>query len=215
MVQLSEKQRIEVLMMIGYGDRVRSHQEVCQLFREKYPDQPISQSTVSRIENKFREHGVVKNLPKSGRPVTLNENAQLDVLLEIENNPHATSRSIGLDHDVSHTSVLKLLKITKYHPYKVKLVHELAEDDFDRRQEFCEQMMETCLRDPMFSQRVLFSDEATFCLNGTVNRQNCRYWARENPHWMQEAHTQYPQKINVWAGIIGDRIIGPFFLQII
>ncbi|CAH1372527.1 unnamed protein product [Tenebrio molitor] len=51
----------------------------------------------------------------------------------------------------------------------------------------------------------------TFCLNGTVNRQNCRYWTRENPHWMQEIHTQYPQKVNVWARIIDDRILGPFF----
>jgi hypothetical protein len=90
------------------------------------------------------------------------------------------------------------------------LVHELTEDDFDRRQEFCEQMMQICLRDPIFSQSVLFSDEATFCLNGTVNRQ--RYWARENLHWMQEIHTQYPQKVNVWVGIIDDRILGPFFL---
>jgi hypothetical protein len=64
MVQLSEKQRIEVLMMIGSGDRTRTHQEVCQLFREKYPDQPINQSIISRIENKFREHGAVKNLQK-------------------------------------------------------------------------------------------------------------------------------------------------------
>jgi hypothetical protein len=49
----------------------------------------------------------------------------------------------------------------------------LAEDDFDRRQEFCELIMEICLHDPMFFQRVLFSDEVTFCLNGKVNRQNC------------------------------------------
>jgi hypothetical protein len=30
---------------------------------------------------------------------------------------------------------------------------------------------------------------------------------------MTEAHTQYPQKVNVWAGIIDDRIIGPFFFE--
>jgi hypothetical protein len=35
MVELSENQRIEVLMMISYGDRARTHQEVCQIFREK------------------------------------------------------------------------------------------------------------------------------------------------------------------------------------
>jgi hypothetical protein len=28
---------------------------------------------------------------------------------------------------------------------------------------------------------------------------------------MQEIHTQYPQKVNVWAGIIDDRNLGPFF----
>jgi hypothetical protein len=28
---------------------------------------------------------------------------------------------------------------------------------------------------------------------------------------MQDLHTQYPQKVNVWAGIIDDRILGPFF----
>jgi hypothetical protein len=72
---IERNQRIEVLMMIGYGDRARIHQEVCQRFREKYSDQPINQSTISRIENKFREHGVVKNLLKTGRRATLNEDA--------------------------------------------------------------------------------------------------------------------------------------------
>jgi hypothetical protein len=76
------------------------------------------------------------------------------VLLEIENHPPSTSRSIALDRNISQTSVLKLLKVQNFHPYKLQLVYELAEDDFDRRQEFYEQMMEIFLRDPMFSQRV-------------------------------------------------------------
>lgn len=211
---LTETQRIEILIMIGYGDRVRTHQEVCQLFRDKYPDNPISQSTVSKIEKKFRDHGTVKNLPKTGRPVTvLTEDVQLDILLEIEDNPHSTSRNIALDYNLSHTSVLKLLKMEKFHPYKVTLVHELSETDFDLRQEFCERMTDICNRDPMFVQRLIFSDEATFSLRGHVNRQNCRYWSRVNPHWMNEAHTQYPEKVNVWAGIVGNRILGPFFFN--
>ncbi|KAJ8954723.1 hypothetical protein NQ318_011416 [Aromia moschata] len=53
---------------------------------------------------------------------------------------------------------------------------------------------------------IVFSDEVTFTLNGHENRQHCRYWAEENPHWMRELHTQRPQKTNVWAGIIHDRI---------
>ncbi|KAJ8933064.1 hypothetical protein NQ318_007194 [Aromia moschata] len=30
---------------------------------------------------------------------------------------------------------------------------------------------------------------------------------------MRELHTQRPQKTNVWAGIIQDRIVGPFFFD--
>ncbi|KAJ8943147.1 hypothetical protein NQ318_022888 [Aromia moschata] len=35
----------------------------------------------------------------------------------------------------------------------------------------------------------------------------------KNPHWMRELHTQRPQKTNVWAGIIQDIIVGPFFFD--
>ncbi|KAL7292826.1 hypothetical protein TKK_0013650 [Trichogramma kaykai] len=47
----------------------------------------------------------------------------------------------------------------------------------------------------------------------TSDRQNCRYWSDTNPHWMREDKTQYPQKLNEWAEIVGDRIIGPFFIN--
>jgi Fe2+ or Zn2+ uptake regulation protein len=77
MVQLYEKQRMEVSMMLGYGDRAKTYQEMYQLFREKYPDQHIKKSTISRIEKTFAENGFVKNLPKTGHPAILNEDAQL------------------------------------------------------------------------------------------------------------------------------------------
>ncbi|KAJ8935370.1 hypothetical protein NQ318_006186 [Aromia moschata] len=53
----------------------------------------------------------------------------------------------------------------------------------------------------------------TFVLNGTVNKHNCRYWNTENSLWMMEANTQYPEKVNVWAGIINSQIIGPYFFD--
>ncbi|KAJ8958709.1 hypothetical protein NQ318_016436 [Aromia moschata] len=159
---LNERDRIEILMMIGVGDRMRTQQEVCRLFHEMHPDrEPVSQSTVSRIERKYRELGHVRDAPRQGRP-KINENVQQDV---------------------------------KYHPYRVRLIHELAEDDFDRRTEFCEYMMDHNNQNNGFIANILFSDEATFFLNGHVNRQNTRYWSQENPHWMQEYHTQHPQKI--------------------
>ncbi|KAJ8962106.1 hypothetical protein NQ318_018060, partial [Aromia moschata] len=37
---------------------------------------------------------------------------------------------------------------------------------------------------------------------------------REYPHWMRELHTQNPEKVNVWAGITGENIIDPFFVDV-
>lgn len=213
MAHLSETQRIDILIMIGCGNKTRSQKEVCTIFNNKYPGQHVSQSTVSKIEKKFRETGHVKNIEKPGRNVQFTDEKKLDVLLEIEENPHKTTRELAADNDVSKSSILRVLHKEKYHPYKVQLVQELNEDDPDRRQEFCELMMDRMNADLQFINKIVFSDEATFHLNGTVNKQNCRYWSRENPHWMCEAHTQYPKKVNVWAGIINNKIIGPYFFE--
>ncbi|KAJ8959172.1 hypothetical protein NQ318_022433 [Aromia moschata] len=61
--------RIEILIFIGCGNKTRTQQEVCNLFNAKYPDNPITQSIVSKIEYKFRETGDVEDLPKSGVPL--------------------------------------------------------------------------------------------------------------------------------------------------
>lgn len=212
---LTETLRIEILMILGYGDRRRTQQEVAEIFNDKYPNRnPIARSTVSKILKKYNETGHVKDISKSGRPKTATSGDKaLDILLSIEENPHLSTRIIGLDYNISHMSVDRVLKCEKFHPYKIHLVQELSEDDFDRRLEFSEQMMDLCNANPNFINKIMFSDESTFCLNGNVNRHNIRYWSKENPQWIQEQHTQFPQKINVWAGIIGQRIIGPLFMD--
>lgn len=71
------------------------------------------------------------------------------------------------------------------------LVEELLkEDDPDRRLNFCEVMTEFIKEHLNFVNHIVFSDEATFYLNGTG--KNCRYWTNENLHWMVEVHAQHP-----------------------
>lgn len=212
MRHLTETLRIEILMMIGYGDMCRSQQQVANLFNGKYPDlPPLSQATVSKIHAQFREYGHVKPLRRT--PHFIDENVKVNILLAFQEDPTTSTRQVARENDVSHSTVLRCVKAEKMHPYKLQHVQELIDGDSDRRLQFCEQMLHMLNRNVISSADILFSDESTFLLNGEVNRQNCRYWAEENPHWMRQSHTQRPQKINVWAGIVGDHVVGPIFIE--
>ncbi|KAJ8946864.1 hypothetical protein NQ318_006774 [Aromia moschata] len=196
--------------MIGYGDMARTQCEVVRLFRDRHPDlPPLNQGTISKIEAQYREMGHVRKVP-SKRQAVVDDDTKLNLLLALEENPITPARQLARDSNLNHKTVLKILKYEKKRPYKMQAVQELLEDDPDRRLEFCDLLM-TCIDQNQLSlEWIVFSDEATFILNGQLNRQNCRYWAEENPHWMRELHTQRSQKTNVWAGIIQDGIIAEF-----
>jgi len=216
MNQLTERERISLLMMRGWGAVTRTYRQVQDLFNETFRvgANQISSSTVERTVRRFNEAGTVKDLPRSGRPRSAgNAENSLNVLLSFTEDPHSSIRRVSQEHDISKSSVHNTLQRAKFHPFKVTLVHKLNEDDFDRRDEFSEEMMLRIDEDPNFPFNIVFSDEATFQLDGTLNRHNCRYWADSNPHWAREDKSQYPQKLNVWAGILNNRIIGPFFIE--
>ena len=71
-------------MMVGCGDRLRSHEEVCALFNEVHFERPpIARSTVSRIVAKFNQTGNVRDVPRCGRP-QINDNTKLNILLSLD-----------------------------------------------------------------------------------------------------------------------------------
>jgi hypothetical protein len=65
---------------------------------------------------------------------------------------------------------------------------------------------------PFFVCSVLFTDEAAFARNGIINFHNNHVWAEENPHAVVQSRHQQQFSINVWAGIIGDVLVGPHVL---
>ncbi len=64
----------------------------------------------------------------------------------------------------------------------------------------------------IFKKINFFSDEATFYLNGLVNKHNIRYWSETNPHFTIETVMKSP-KLNVWCAMSKNRLIGPFFFE--
>jgi hypothetical protein len=64
----------------------------------------------------------------------------------------------------------------------------------------------------MFNVCVLFTDEAMFTRDGVFNYHNEHVGARQNPHATRESHFQRKFSLNVWAGIVGDTLLGAHML---
>jgi hypothetical protein len=87
-----------------------------------------------------------------------------------------------------------------FKPYRPTLVVGLNKDNFDRRSEFCEIWLEKFENDPDLVDRIFWSDEAKFGMNITVNRHNCTYSARENPHLTFELPNTL-EGVMIWCGM--------------
>ncbi|GBM57085.1 hypothetical protein AVEN_261426-1 [Araneus ventricosus] len=59
---------------------------------------------------------------------------------------------------------------------------------------------------------ILWSDEPHFCLYGHINIHNCRIWAEENPHAIQE-QPLHPDKVTACCGFTAAFTIGPYFFE--
>ncbi|GFX39242.1 histone-lysine N-methyltransferase SETMAR [Trichonephila clavipes] len=86
----------------------------------------------------------------------------------------------------------------------------IHQNDHQARRRFVEWAENEIAVVPYFHERMLFSDEAHFWLNGYVNKQNCRIWSEANPQVYVETPL-HPEKLTVWCALWASGIIGPSF----
>jgi hypothetical protein len=204
-------QRVDLVLM--YAQEGATLKGVAQRFHEKYPEERVpSAETIRKLMDRFIQTGSVADLPHVGRKktATTDENA-VDVLAMYNRSPIKSQVKASLEAGTSRRTIGRILKLHKFHGYKIHLVQQLDDEDFDRRLEFCGWACQQVDDDENFASTIVFSDEAHFHLNGHVNRHNFRYYSDENPHWMTDSHTQVDPRVNVWCGIRNNRLIGPFF----
>lgn len=127
-------------------------------------------------------------------------------------NPHSSlTWAANVDNLPSRSSIHRILKDEKFHPYKLQLRQELKPVDRDKRVEHAISMLDL-IDSSSFLDNVLFSDEAHFHKHGSVNKQDFRYWCQENPRWYREAPLHSP-RVTVWAAIGCRGIVGPIFFD--
>lgn len=119
---------------------------------------------------------------------------------------------MSTDLNISMASVRRMYKSMGFKPYVPRLIHELNEDDFDRRIEYCDILLSLLKDDADLIYHVIWSDEAVFKLNGHVNRYNSVYWATQNPNVTIDQTIQ-AEGLIVWAGICSQGVIRPHFFE--
>lgn len=129
----------------------------------------------------------------------------------LQQSPSKSVRRASLQLQLPRETVRKVLrKRLHLYAYKVQIVQELKPNDKPRRKDFAELMLARINMDDTYLDKVCFSDEATFYISGKVNRHNVQIWGSENSHEVRE-HIRDSPKVNVWCGLLCNKVIGPFF----
>lgn len=172
--KLTVEMRTEIFML----HTTNSVQKTAEIFNGRYPERaaPLSASTVSKIWNKFQQTGSVHDRKKSGRPATsVSEDNSIDIMAQVQLNPHSTTRSLARDAGISKGSVSAIMKKIRFHPYKMVILHKLKPEDYPKRVEFCTKYLDMVNNSQRVPFKVLWTDESIFTLKGWINKQNYRY----------------------------------------
>lgn len=146
----------------------------------------------------------------TGRPLHSEETVDR-VRQSFQHNPTKSVQKANHDLALLHSTVWDVLcKRLKFKAYKLQLVQALTEDDKKFHTLFSVDMLGFLEND--FRDRIVFSNEATFHLNGKVNRHNVWIWGSEQP-WQIIEHVRDSPKLNVFTAICRMKLYGPFFFS--
>lgn len=134
------------------------------------------------------------------------------VLRDLYADPTTSLRRLALRHGISKFSVWKILKKEGLHPFHYQRVQNLQIGDARPRCIMSTWILGNIRRDPEFTRRILWMDEARFTHTGITNFRNLHTWAHDNPYLVRPSNFQDQFSINVWAAVLDDQLIGPVFL---
>lgn len=209
MRQVTVRERANVVL---WYTELRSVALVQRKFRASYNRPAPTRRTILKWAERFREDGSVANKAHDYPNTTRTEELSNFVLGVFEGQPGMSTRRAARLFDVGRSTVHRVLRSNSQFPYKVQVLHELEPEDYTRRVQFCTEELQRLEANPAHAEFILFTDEANFHLDGTVNRHNCRYWSSENPGWTFQRPVQSP-KVVVWGGVWKQGVVGPFFFS--
>ena len=176
---LSIEEKIQIVLLYAKYENI---QEVKRRLKNHFaPAAPVDE-TIRNTVNKFKETGNVHDQERSGLPrsvVTEEANQNIREMMQEDANI-SIQRDAG-DINMTRSSYHRVIKEAGLRPFRLTTVHELSDDDFDRRKEFCDIMLADFDRNSGLVDNIIWSDVSQFTLKSVMNHHNCCYWAFSYP----------------------------------
>ena len=138
--KLSTEERIQIVLLFG---KFECFNEVRRQWSNHFSSQAPDERTISNIVTKFKQTGSVLDLPRSGRSRSVRTQETIKKVENlIQDRPNISVSSGALGLEISRSSFYRTIKELGFRPFKPCAAIDLSDDDFDRRQEFCESMID-------------------------------------------------------------------------
>ena len=175
----SVQQKVDCVTWYTKTNSITSTQRI---YRRTHQESPPSRNSILRWVHNFREHGTVEIQSRSGRPSMTSEDERR--MSNYFNRPTRTSlRTAEIRLGLPRSSIQRVLR-NRLHlfPDRLQIVQELEDRDYEARIAFSNWFIEKIELDASYLNRVIFSDECVFHVDGKLNKHNLRIWVSENPH---------------------------------
>lgn len=202
-------------MVFMYGAANGNATNARRLYADRFPNRLTPDTRLfERLFRELRETGSFVSLrTDAGRPRSVRILDQEEAILRhVANNPSTSVRAVAGRVAASTATVHRVIADEELYPYHLQRVQALAPADYGPRVEYCQWFLQKMITQQDLPALVLFTDEAMFTQEGIFNSHNTHYWAHENPHRTRPHAYQTRFSVNVWAGLLGEHLIGPYLI---
>ncbi|CAF4895909.1 unnamed protein product [Pieris macdunnoughi] len=212
MATFSNEEYSDMLLVYGKADCVARAAQ--RMYQERYPNRRVpGRNTYQNTYRRLRETGRLDNVT---RGIVVRHNVEVDerILALFEEDPTRSVRDVASLLEISTWKVWNVLRQNNKYAFHYTPVQGLENNDFDNRVRFCRFLLHTDVDDPDFLKSILWTDESKFTKEGILNLHNLHHWSSkdQNPKVKQQRSFQRRFSVNVWAGVIGNNVIGPHYL---
>ena len=168
----------------------------------------VTKKNVIDVIKRFEKRVTLQKDTRQKTSLSDQEEVLLNVVNSLYHHPGSSLRITSFENNISYATAQKIARHTLgLYPYRLILTHALTEYDKMVRVDACQRLLQVITDEKL----IVYSDEATFRTDGSVNRWNCRLWDYERPPGFVTEANQSAKQTTVWAGVSKNNLYGPYF----